>query len=80
MSYYLHEYSQIYEPHDRILTSKNLNNAKKEAEKMALYHVSSLQIIDQKTNNVICEKPFYYYTKHRRSKKWITYKQEKKSC
>ena len=77
MSYYLHEYSQIYEPHDRILTATNLNDAKREAEKMALFSVSSLQIIDQKTNSVICEKPFYYYTKHRRSKKWITNKPEK---
>lgn len=74
MSYILHEYSQIHDPHDRILTATNLNDAKKEAEKIALYAVSSLQIRDQKTNNVICEKPFYYYTKHRRSKKWISVK------
>ena len=75
MSYYLHEYSQIYEPHDRILLAKNITDAKKEAEKMALFSVSSLQILEN--GKVICEKPFYYYSKHRRSKKWITNKPAK---
>lgn len=78
MPYLLHEYSQIHEPHNRILTATNLKSAKKEAEKMALFAVSSLQILEN--DQVICEKPFYYYTKHRRSKKWINYQQEKKSC
>lgn len=70
MSYYLHEYSQLHDPYDRVLIAQDLKSAKKEAEKMALYTVSSLQIRDQKTNTVICYKPFYY-TESRRSKKWI---------
>lgn len=71
--YYLHEFSQIHDSHDRALNAKNLKDAKKEAEKMALYVVSSLQILDQKTNTVLCYKPFYYI-ESRRSKKWITNK------
>lgn len=65
--YILNEFNELTQ-NQRKLTSDNLQAAKKEADRMTLYHSTNLQILE---NDKIVSVKLFNSAKNRRSKYWI---------